>query len=98
MLAAWALVAVPAFFFAMLADTDRLDARRYPWASMVLPPWFWLAAYFVLLGSGALAIAGLPLRRRWLRLCLAIVYIAAIGFALLFLGSSVGISGYHHSG
>jgi len=65
--------------------------------SVVLPRWFWLAVYFASLGSGALAILSLPVRRGWLRLCLAVAYIAVAGFVLLLLGSLLKINGYHYS-
>jgi hypothetical protein len=97
LLAAWGLVAVPAAFFAILVITDRLGARRYPVPSVVLPWWFWLAVYFVLLGSGALAIISLPMRHGWVRLCLAVAYIAVVGFVLLLLGSLLEVNGYHYS-
>ena len=65
-----------------------------PGPEPLLPSWLWLAIYFLLLGSGAVAVIGLPFRRSWLRLSLAIAYIVAMGFALLVLGSLLEIK--HH--
>jgi hypothetical protein len=96
-LAAAGLIAAPAAFVAILGVTDQFGARRYPDPGLTLPSWFWLAVYFVLLGSGAVSILSLPLRRGWVRLCLAIAYIASMGFVLALLGSMLGVNGYHYS-
>jgi hypothetical protein len=86
--ALWVL-AVPLVFATFVGISYRVALREgnLPF----LPPneWRWEMAYFVLLGSGALAIAFIPLSRLWVRLSLATAYAVVMGIALLFVSLSV---------
>jgi hypothetical protein len=51
--------------------------------------WRWDSAYFTLLASGIVAIALIPISRRWVRVLLATSYAAVMGVALLFVSLSL---------
>jgi hypothetical protein len=87
-LAIWAL-AVPLVFATFVGVSYRVALRKgnLPF----LPPNEWRCdvAYFVLLGSGTLAVALIPISRLWVRLALATAYGAVMGIALLFVSFSM---------
>jgi hypothetical protein len=81
----WAIFAVPAIFWIYVLFTYRFAARHGHLPYQVFPLWLWVAIYFALIASGALAVARLPLSRMWVRVGLTMVYIAAMAVVLLVL-------------
>jgi hypothetical protein len=83
-LAIWAGLGVPLIFASYVGFSYRLALRegKLPF----LPPneWRWDSAYFTLLASGVVAIALIPMSRRWVRALLATLYAVVMGVALLF--------------
>jgi hypothetical protein len=82
--AIWAGLAVPLIFASYVGLSYRLALRegKLPF----LPPneWRWDSAFFTLLASGVVAIALIPMSRRWVHVLVATLYAAVMGIALLF--------------
>jgi len=87
--AVWAAFAVPLVFATYVTVSYRAALRNG--SLPFLPPneWRWDTAYFVLLASGIVAVAFLPISRRWLRFVLVALYATLMGFALLFVSFSM---------
>jgi hypothetical protein len=81
----WAIIAVPAIFWIYVLFTYRVAARHDHLPYQEFPLWLWFAMYFALIASGSFAVARLPLSRMWVRVGLAMVYIAAMAVVLLVL-------------
>jgi hypothetical protein len=61
--------------------TDRLPFISREW------PWF--VAFFLLLGTGAFAVAFMPIARPKARVAVALTYICVIGLLLIFVSAGV---------
>jgi hypothetical protein len=87
--AVWAGLAVPLVFASYVGLSYRLALREGKLPFVSPNEWRWDSVYFALLASGIVAIALIPISRRWVRVLLTALYAAVMGIALLFVSFSL---------